>query len=126
MALVCLGCDITTSWPVFWASSTNHHHDPVASSAILLPCGNFFKTFSTVTVLFGNRSCDAGLGSLSAANCDTFLCKSTPTIDSMGGLLLDYLAAHYHNRPIGDHPVCEIRLACSLHAPFTASLTERT
>jgi hypothetical protein len=28
----------------------------------------------------------------------------------MGGLLLDYLAAHYHNRPIEDHPVCEIRL----------------
>jgi hypothetical protein len=29
----------------------------------------------------------------------------------MGILLLDdYLAAHYHNRPIEDHPVCEIRL----------------
>jgi len=32
----------------------------------------------------------------------------------MGILLLDYLAAHYHNRPIEDHPVCEIRLLFSV------------
>jgi hypothetical protein len=40
----------------------NHHHEPVASNAILLPCGNFFKTLSTVTASLANRSYEAALG----------------------------------------------------------------
>jgi hypothetical protein len=35
IALVSLGWDKNTSWPLFCASSTNHHHEPVASTAIL-------------------------------------------------------------------------------------------
>jgi hypothetical protein len=44
-----LGIGTKTLWPVFCSSSTIHHHEPIASSAILLPFGSFFKTRSTVT-----------------------------------------------------------------------------
>jgi hypothetical protein len=33
-----------TSWPNALAFSTNHHHDPVASTAIFVPRGSFLKT----------------------------------------------------------------------------------
>src|SRR5262249_7953924 len=49
IALVCLGWDKNTAWPLFCASSTIHHHEPIASTAILLPSGSFFKTCFTVT-----------------------------------------------------------------------------
>src|SRR5688572_31880628 len=41
-----------------------HHHEPIASSAILLPLGSFFKTRSTVTTSLAKRNCEADLLSL--------------------------------------------------------------
>jgi hypothetical protein len=87
IALVCLGWDKNTSWPVFCANSTIHHHDPIASSAILLPVGSFFKTCSAVITSFAKRNCEGDRLSLNTANCDTYLCKSIPTKCSIAGLL---------------------------------------
>src|SRR5215510_11180749 len=43
IALVCLGCERETSCPNSLAFSTNHHHEPVASTAIFVPWGVFSK-----------------------------------------------------------------------------------
>src|SRR5262249_10416240 len=87
IALVCLGCERETSCPNSLAFSTNHHHEPVASTAIFVPLGSFFKTPSTVFGSLEKRNWDGGCPSLRTANCVTRLCRSAPAKFSIEWLL---------------------------------------
>ena len=93
MHQVCLGWDKNTSWPAFCASSTIHHHEPIASSAILLAFGSFFKARSTVTTLLAKRNCEGDLLSLNTANCDTSCVDRYRQTVSWNVLLLAFVPA---------------------------------
>lgn len=101
IALVSFGWESTTSCPSRRAVSTNHHQEPIDSTAMVVPAGSRLRAPSTVVRSFGNRACDGGCPSRSNASWVTRLCKSAPATCSMRGLLCEVSSLLY------DKPTCE-------------------